>query len=199
MESFKDMAARKAREIQAAKAAKQVNTPVGGTIKQVAAPEIVQPEPVKILANVEQVLNRNRLDIFFPEKPAAEVLQQLRDNGFWFRPSDKAWFNKDTAEVRAFVCGLLDLSPDSFADNAKAQNGTLRNSQPDYTVQADAVAYPTAVVPAPIIADDYEATEKAETEQADKVRRLCDALSVTPGQLMHKAVNCLYDLTFNCH
>lgn len=55
-----------------------------------------------ITVTVDQVVNKNRIDIFFSRKPSDQTLDLLRKANWWYRPSDKAWFNKDSSEARLF-------------------------------------------------------------------------------------------------
>lgn len=58
-------------------------------------------DPIRVTVDV--VLDRNRLDVFFSRKPDAMVLDDLRNNGFHYRPTDSAWYHKDTKQNRELL------------------------------------------------------------------------------------------------
>lgn len=60
-------------------------------------------ESKQLTVTIDRVLNRHRLDVFFNQKPSEEILKSLRAHDFHYRPSDKAWYNKDTETNRIFL------------------------------------------------------------------------------------------------
>lgn len=72
--------------------------------QQTPKPVFSNSTPVDpLIATVELVINRKRIDVFFNRKPSDSILNLLRAMDFHYRPSDKAWYNKDTEENRAFL------------------------------------------------------------------------------------------------
>ena len=81
---------------------------------QEAPAEEAQPvaEAIQVVENQEQ----NGVEIYFQTKPAAEVIQELKDNKFRWHKAKKCWYTKATPEAREFVARLrgdqLEVSPE---------------------------------------------------------------------------------------
>lgn len=78
------------------------------------------PAADKTNCTVKLILNRNRVDVLFPEKPSEFILQALRDKGFRFRPSDKAWFHQDNPGNREFLTKLVKAEFEQDDEPTKA-------------------------------------------------------------------------------
>ena len=81
------------------------------------APKFIPQAPLQVevpkvvTLRVELVVNRNRIDLFFSDKPEARVLELLKLNGWHFRPSDRAWYHQDNLNNRKFVSQELSNDP----------------------------------------------------------------------------------------
>lgn len=51
-------------------------------------------------------MERRRIDLAFPDKPSAEVREQLKAAGWRWHGQRGVWFHKDTPENRAFVASI---------------------------------------------------------------------------------------------
>lgn len=52
---------------------------------------------------IELILDRNRIDIFFPRKPEQFVLDRFHQYGWKYRGLDKAWYHQDTFGNRTLL------------------------------------------------------------------------------------------------
>ena len=59
-------------------------------------------EAIQVVENQEQ----NGVEVYFQTKPAAEVIQELKDNKFRWHKAKKCWYTKATPEAREFVARL---------------------------------------------------------------------------------------------
>lgn len=93
---------------------------------------IVENNP--LIVTIDRVINRGRLDVFFNQKPSDLILRRLKDKGFHFRPSDKAWYHKDTEENRLFCEAYLSAN---FAQDDQAGSAQLTTSDESGAIDND--------------------------------------------------------------
>lgn len=77
------------------------------------------------MSNVNIVMNneKNGIEIRFGGKPAAEIIESLKVNGFRWSGKQKMWYAKQTEETIAFANSLNDGEPiSSVAKNKTEQN-----------------------------------------------------------------------------
>ena len=65
--------------------------------------ESVRPDGIKVVANAED----DRLQIFFPGKPGAETIQNLKRRGWHWSPRNKCWQRQLTQAARASLEYIL--------------------------------------------------------------------------------------------
>lgn len=68
------------------------------------------------------------IELIFPGKPDAEVLSQLKSNGFRWSRYQKLWWAKDTAERRAFIKDIF--SADNNINNSTITEDSTQTQQP---------------------------------------------------------------------
>lgn len=141
-----------------------------GTPDQTIVPLDVVPDAPKMTVNIERVLNRNRLDIFFSDIPEKSVRTTLKDKGFRFDGERKAWYHKDTLLNRLFLA-------DTFgADELRTLD-----------TPAD-VAIPSTDTDV-----EYSSEYQAFKSQCNALQ---SELKLDAADLMLKAIECLYNHTF---
>ncbi len=149
-------------------------------VPPIAAPivttPVLTPAPIQNYANgplevtIELPQGSNRIDVFFSRKPDADILSKLRDAGFWYRPSDKAWYHKDS-ECNRQICRML------FGAEIE-----------DYDTKQLEV-----VEAAPIVDDSEESSYDVYKRQCDE---LVKALGLEFPDLALHAIDCLHRQTF---
>lgn len=72
--------------------------------------------------------DKNGIEVIFAEKPTAEILAQLKANGFRWSKYQKLWYTKDTQKRREFLKDILKVS----ADNKEATTITENEKVIDY-------------------------------------------------------------------
>lgn len=151
------------------------------------------PAP-KLIITVDRVLNRNRLDVFFSEKPSNDILQSLRDRGFHYRPSDRAWYHKDSEDNRLFLESKFGASFMLSGDVEDNENYEVSdNAMLDNVVVPDNSVTLTSVNNAKDEADPASVFEQYKKQ----VKDLCEALKIDPADLALLAISKLHDQTFN--
>jgi len=144
---------------------------------EVQATQIPTPKPDPLpayapIVNIDLVLNRNRIDVFFNEKPSDEILCGLRGQGFHYRPSDKAWYHQDTQTNRDFLNSLLKCDI--------AQKGIVSGDIEPST--------------------DYRPSEELSPEFVkfrSQTNELLEHLKCEPADLMLIAIDALHKSTFS--
>lgn len=66
----------------------------------------------QISVTVNYNTEKNGIELKFSDKPAAEVLAQLHENGFRWSKYQKIWYAKDIKERREFIKTLLSEKPE---------------------------------------------------------------------------------------
>jgi hypothetical protein len=105
---------------------------------------------VRMVQNAEA----NRLQLFFDDKPAPEVREQLKSNGFRWAPSTGAWQRQLTDNALRVAKDIVkSLSP---AETAAEQDDTLRASTffSDKTVEVDGKRRPVVNSKGQLVAPD---------------------------------------------
>ncbi|MDV3429221.1 MAG: hypothetical protein LIR50_19710 [Bacillota bacterium] len=72
---------------------------------------------------------KSGIELIFPGKPDAEVLSQLKSNGFRWSRYQKLWCAKDTAERRAFIKDVLQIK-DNNINNSTITEDSTQTQQP---------------------------------------------------------------------
>lgn len=133
---------------------------------------------------VDIVINKNRLDVFFSEKPSEQDLETMRNGGFHFRPKDKAWYHKDSKENREYLTQNLGIKFDTIQDAP----------QP-------AIAAPIASAPLAQSGNEEQSQDSALELSPDFIRyrkqhaELISIFNCDPIDLHMKAIDALYNAT----
>lgn len=130
-----------------------------------------------ILTGLEIVINRNRLDVYFDIKPTNYQRNLLVNQGFRCRkePNDDGsigyvWYHQNSE------------------DNQKFLRDNFRTISPDFWDIED---------PKLEIVDPLASADETFREYVRKVNALSAHLKVDAADLTIKAIDCLYDVTFN--
>lgn len=154
--------------------------------KSEAKPIAKPVQPVDVLkVTIDLVVNRNRIDVFFSQKPSNSVLDSLRSNGFHHRPSDKAWYHQDNLVNRKFLNSTFDAD--------------LEIVEP--VLQPEPKTQQTIVVAPPLPDFDSEEYKSPYNDShygvyRDQVDQLIQKLQIRPADLMLRAIDCLYVQVF---
>lgn len=150
--------------------------------KKIAATVEAHRNP--LIVTVDRVLNRNRLDIFFNQKPSEDILTLLRLHNWHFRPSDKAWYHQDNETNRMFCEQTFNAS---FSDSGDVSQGESED-RADFS---DSVTLTSST------------NESGEQSAFEIYKQQCDELiahlGVNPADLALIAVSALHKATFNKH
>lgn len=130
---------------------------------------------------IERVLNRNRIDIYFPEKPSEEIRSRLKDRGFRFDPERCAWYHKDTLLNRVFLSEHFNAQGLITSDDLDSIQGEVADD-----------------LSKSIVEEPVTASEGSEVYQQYKkqVNALIEELKIDPADLMLLAIDTLYRSTF---
>lgn len=154
------------------------------------------------------VLNRQRIDLLFPERPSEFILQSLRDAGFHYRPSDKAWYHADYAENRK---ALQRMFPGSEIELEETESPTIDANAVslDNPMPMPVLAYSGPVAPLPVgqVADRFPTVKVdapvdtlIELPEFEVYKEQCDKLSRHYGldfaDLALLAIDALHKATF---
>lgn len=154
---------------------------------QQSKPKVLEAAPVDTLkVTIDLVVNRNRIDVFFSQKPSDSVLDSLRSNGFHYRPSDKAWYHQDNLVNRKFLNSTFD------ADLEVSEMATEVTGKTQQTI----VVAPS--LPEVTDSDTYESPYNDSHYQVyrGQVNQLIEKLQIQPADLMLRAIDCLYVQVF---
>lgn len=132
------------------------------------------------VTNVERIVNRNRIDVYFDKKPSEKIRSGLKDNGFRFNPDTKAWYNKDCLQACAYLTTCLNVQGLDISDNFKNETTTPEKSESTPINK-----------PCP---PDFE--NDSFREYVRKVNALNAHLGIDSADLCIKAIDCLYNETF---
>lgn len=155
--------------------------PVAPIAAPIVVPPVLTPAPIQNYAatslqvTVELPIGSNRIDVFFSRKPDADILSKLRDAGFWYRPSDKAWYHKDS-ECNRQICRML------FGAEIE-----------DYDTNRIYAEDKVTVANAPIVDNSEESGYDVYKRQCDE---LVKALGLEFPDLALHAIDCLHRQTF---
>jgi hypothetical protein len=189
----------------------KINEGVRKSLEKKPAPAapIATTEPTATAAadfsvTVDRVLNRNRLDVFFSVKPPEGVLEALRNAGWHFRPSDKAWYHQDSEVNRTFLSTLLHIEWPAEPEHI-APAVVLPDVVPVARLSAPEVPA-AALVPVPTTIEisereytvvDYTPQPEAFSRYTQQVDELKTHLKLVDStQLLFAAVDCLHKQTF---
>lgn len=133
---------------------------------------------------IERVLNRNRIDIYFPEKPSEAIRGKLKDRGFRFDPERCAWYHKDTLLNRVFLSETFNAQGLIVSDDLDSIQGEVAND-----------------LQKSIVEEREPLGEGSEVYQTYKkqVNALIEELGIDPADLMLLAIDTLYRATFKHH
>lgn len=133
------------------------------------------------LSGLEIIINRRRLDIYFDRKPNDAQRSLLTDFGFRCRKDvndddsiDYVWYHQNNEDNINFLkANFPTIAPD-FWDTPKDPE-TVENE----------------------IADPLASSDETFREYVRKVNALSTHLKLDRADLTIKAIDCLYDVTFN--
>lgn len=77
-------------------------------LASIIADHVAKAKDTEIQVFIEVVTSHNRIDVTFSSKPQTTVLEQLKAAGFWYRPSDKAWYHQDNNNNRRVLNTLFN-------------------------------------------------------------------------------------------
>jgi hypothetical protein len=73
-----------------------------------------QEEKKELIINIDLVANRNRIDVFFSDKPDQYILDMLKANGWHHKKIPvPVWYHQDNQWNRDFLNQLLNLNIES--------------------------------------------------------------------------------------
>ena len=102
------------------------------------APKKVEPVQEEVRVTVDLVANKNRIDVFFSAKPSESVLSELREKGFHFRPSDKAWYHQDNIKNRSWLVerfnAPLDINLSELMEDILDEPGEIEEQEAEELV-----------------------------------------------------------------
>lgn len=135
---------------------------------------------------IERVLDRNRIDVFFPEKPSDEIRTSLKDHGFRFNPESCAWYHRDTILNRVYLSEFLNaqglLTSDDLDSIPSEVQGTFQKINDEA---------------------GQEPSEESGNEHYRKFKMQVNALQSELGldaaDLMLRAIDCLYNHVVKPH
>lgn len=165
------------------------------------------PTPIgfgHLVEQIKQVIDKNRFEVYFKGKPPAEVITKLKENKFWWNPHDKYWFNKDTADSRAFLKSYLNADVEELPKLPEADDTV---AIPPVTAPPPVAAPPVTPLmdvgldsPPPKQENLYEASAKYDNEPLVTFRRQCDELlvqlQIPASDLFLVAIDALHKQTF---
>lgn len=160
--------------------------------KQVAAPENrstkldvsdLTPEtpitfviPNPDVPRIERVINKSRIDLFFPAKPSQETRAKLKHGGCWWNENRMCWELRDTADNRVWL---------------EYEFGTVFE---DSAPEAPKPEAPKPEAPTPL--GDYEPLP-ALARYRQQVDELIKVLQVPPADLLLIAIDYLHAAKVN--
>lgn len=125
---------------------------------------------------IEVVVNRNRLDVWFTDKPCQEFRAILKAFNWYFSPErGNSWYNKDTPENRQFLISRFGISGSQFEQNEPVPE----------LVPTDE----------PIPAMDH--AEERFIKYRDQVNQLCEHYGFDKYELLYFAIDRLFKETIN--
>lgn len=150
----------------------------------------IDTDVVNGLIRVERVLNRNRLDIYFPQKPTEYVRSLLKTHGFRFNDERVCWYHQDNLQNREFLVRQFNAS---FSDSAEVPQSTESHDSESAHSQGRVEALQSTGN------DPEKDSGDSETWQRFKmqVNALQSELGLDSADLMVTAIDCLYKKTLN--
>lgn len=145
----------------------------------------IQPKPIAIpgvnvtakpTLTVERVINRKRIDLFFSSKPDDDVLGSLHGNGWRYRPSDKAWYNKDDECTRHYLKMKFNIE----LEEARSVEMPVEFKPDEHHKE---------LKPTPVVGDSNPKFEQFKS----KVNRLIEYFKIEPADLMLLAIDALFE------
>lgn len=134
-----------------------------------------------IVTNIERIVNKNRIDVYFDKKPSDKLRHLLVEQSFRFNPDTKAWYMKDCKEACHFLETRLNVQGLSTIDKFKNESTETE------TVKSLPISEN--------LASDFE--NDAYQQYKKQVNQLIDALKCDIADLPIIAIDCLYRQTFN--
>lgn len=129
---------------------------------------------------VERVLNRNRIDLFFSNKPDQKILDSLNNHGWHYRGKDKAWYHQDSEENVLYLCKMFNVGAE-LHEYKKTSTGKI---EPDTELIYSEPVQVTA---------NSEITDTPQfTEFKRKVNLLVDHLKIDMADMMLLAIDALF-------
>lgn len=145
-------------------------------LASIIADNVAKANDTEIQVFIEVVVSHNRLDVTFSRKPEARVLEQLKSAGFWYRPSDKAWFHQDNANNRRALNTIFNA-------------GLIIEVETPATPEAPATP---EVLPAETVQDTVTDDFKQYQAQVDS---LCALWSCSKSDCLLKAIDLAFRMT----
>ena len=167
----------------------------------------VKPETPKQRIDVNLVLNKNRIDLKFALKPDEATLDLLRNAGWHYRPTDRAWFHKDEDHRRQWINDNFgteiemrsEYTQDPINDGSISVWEELQKAQASDPV---VVTDPDPVIKTakidPVIIQNGMVMTHADTFEIYKrqIDDLLEHLGISPADLQVLAISKLHDQMF---
>jgi hypothetical protein len=83
-------------------------------VKEVPATQTTDNSDIKVVFNSE----KNGIELYFTEKPVAELRNKLKENGFRYHSQKVCWYAKDNEEIRNLLINenILIVEPEEVAE-----------------------------------------------------------------------------------
>lgn len=141
-------------------------------------------------------LSKNRLELYWDEKPQREVLATLKSFNFWWDRDRQCWFNFNNAAVRGF---LVEYFHADFGDEPvielpeKDQERIVKEAISESSLSLEMRR--EAVIPE--TPKELPSDEKTLERYRDQVDELITHLNMRPGDLIILAIDHLHKATFS--
>lgn len=142
-------------------------------LASIIADHVAKAKDTEIQVFIEVVTSHNRIDVTFSSKPQTTVLEQLKAAGFWYRPSDKAWYHQDNNLNRRVL-------------------NTLFNAGLSIEIEVPAETAAPGVLPAETVQDTVTDDFKQYQAQVDA---LCALWSCSKSDCLLKAIDLAFRMT----
>jgi len=156
------------------------DNPVLATIPETQSDNSIEPLGLK----VDLVLNRNRIDLYFTRKPSQYILDMLHSQEFHYRPSDLAWYHKDSQMNRAWINNVFGT--DLIITDAPDYKPLQAPETPQTETQAQLPIDPIPSIPN----TPYDLYKK-------QIDELTKHLNIDASDLQLMAVNHFHKFTFS--
>lgn len=168
-------------------------------IASIPMPQMVQ-DLNKLITSVNVVANRNRIDVLFNRKPDQEILDSLKENGFRYNPTTRAWYHQDNKFNRTYLAlffgadfPIEETEYSDFNENTADSN----DPDPDFS-QSVTLTATTNDADQPSVPISYQPKDSPNFERyKDQVNKLSEHYTIDPVDLMMLAIDALYTRTFN--